>query len=187
MTTPVRPEKRLHAWREPVAPRPAATILLLRDTTEGPQVLMTRRSAKASFAPGAYVFPGGTVDACDASPQARERAARRADQDETILSYATAAVREAFEELGILLARGDADAVAVAALAQRLNRSHDADLFAQIAQHGCAWHSTRCTGSATGSPTATCRSDSTRASSSRACPNTSGPSPTRASSSSRPG
>ncbi len=136
MTTPVRPEKRLHAWREPVAPRPAATILLLRDTTEGPQVLMTRRSAKASFAPGAYVFPGGTVDACDASPQARERAARRADQDETILSYATAAVREAFEELGILLARGDADAVAVAALAQRLNRSHDADLFAQIAQHG---------------------------------------------------
>ncbi len=136
MITTVRPEKRLHAWREPVAARPAATILLLRDTTDGPQVLMTRRSTRASFAPGAYVFPGGTVDARDASLRARERATRRTDQDETILSYATAAVREAFEELGILLARGNVDAAAVAALAQRLDRGHDADLFAQIAQHG---------------------------------------------------
>ena len=44
---------------------PAATVLLLRDTPAGIEVLMTRRSASASFAPGAYVFPGGGIDAAD--------------------------------------------------------------------------------------------------------------------------
>ncbi|MCO5105950.1 MAG: MBL fold metallo-hydrolase [Burkholderiaceae bacterium] len=136
MTTTVRPEKRLHPWREPVRPRPAATILLLRDTGDGPQVLMTRRSAQASFAPGAYVFPGGVVDARDASPLARERADVRADQDEEVLSFATAAVREAFEELGILLARGGAHAAAIADIARRLDRRREADLFSQVAERG---------------------------------------------------
>lgn len=128
MTTTIRPEKRLHAWRAPVTPRPAATILLLRDTGDGPQVLMTRRSATASFGPGAYVFPGGVVDPRDASPLARELARARRDQDEVLLSYATAAVREAFEELGILLARGRGDAASLAALARRLDRRDDAEI-----------------------------------------------------------
>ena len=67
----IRRDKLLHGWREPVVPRPAATILLLRDDpADGLQVLMTRRSATASFAPGAYVFPGGALDAADASPAA---------------------------------------------------------------------------------------------------------------------
>ena len=48
---------------------PAATVLLLRDTPEGLEVLMTRRSATASFAPGAYVFPGGRIEASDAVGQ----------------------------------------------------------------------------------------------------------------------
>src|SRR6218665_2174384 len=56
--------------REPVATRAAATVLLLRDAPDaagagGLEVLMTRRSAQASFAPGAYVFPGGGIDALD--------------------------------------------------------------------------------------------------------------------------
>ena len=62
----VRPSQLLYAQREPAVPRPAATVLLMRDTAQGPEVLMTRRSAKASFAPGAYVFPGGGIDAADA-------------------------------------------------------------------------------------------------------------------------
>ena len=56
----------LHPARTAVAVRPAATVLLLRDGPSGLEVLMTRRSATASFAPGAYVFPGGGIDAADA-------------------------------------------------------------------------------------------------------------------------
>ncbi|HUR89325.1 MAG TPA: MBL fold metallo-hydrolase [Ramlibacter sp.] len=80
----VRPSQLLHPQREPVTPRPAATVILLRDTPEGFEVLMTRRSATASFAPGAFVFPGGVIDPGE-TPQA-------------------AAVRESFEELGLDLA-----------------------------------------------------------------------------------
>jgi 8-oxo-dGTP pyrophosphatase MutT (NUDIX family) len=59
----VRPSQLLHPQREPAVPRPAATVLLLRDGAEGVEILMTRRSPTASFAPGAYVFPGGGIDA----------------------------------------------------------------------------------------------------------------------------
>ena len=62
----VRPSQLLHTQREPAPPRPAATVLLLRDRPDGIEVLMTRRSPTASFAPGAYVFPGGGIDAADA-------------------------------------------------------------------------------------------------------------------------
>jgi recombination protein RecT len=77
----VRATQLLHPQREPVAPRPAATVLLLRDSPAGIEVLMTRRSEKASFAPGAYVFPGGVIDAGETPEQA--------------------AVRESFEELAL--------------------------------------------------------------------------------------
>jgi len=60
----------LHPQREPAPLRPAATVLLLRDGPQGIEVLMTRRSMTASFAPGAYVFPGGGVDAADARAHA---------------------------------------------------------------------------------------------------------------------
>lgn len=99
----VRPSQQLHPQREPAPPRPAATVLLMRDTTQGPEVLMTRRSATASFAPGAYVFPGGAIDAADAGAHAW--ATRRPTQDDTSLTQAIAAIRESFEELGVLLAR----------------------------------------------------------------------------------
>jgi recombination protein RecT len=99
----VRPSQLLHAQREPAATRPAATVLLLRDADSGIEVLMTRRSPTASFAPGAYVFPGGGIDAADAAGHAL--AARRPTQDDLRLTQAIAAIRESFEELGILLAR----------------------------------------------------------------------------------
>ncbi|MFZ3029044.1 MBL fold metallo-hydrolase, partial [Rhodoferax sp.] len=83
--------------------RAAATVLLLRDTSGGLEVLMTRRSSKASFVPGAYVFPGGGIDAADACCHAL--AQRRATQSAPALTQAIAAIRESFEELGVLLAR----------------------------------------------------------------------------------
>jgi recombination protein RecT len=98
----VRTSQLLHPQREPATPRPAATVLLLRDTPQGFEVLMTRRSPSASFAPGAYVFPGGTIDAADAL--AHDIATRRPTQDDLRLTQAIAAIRESFEELGILLA-----------------------------------------------------------------------------------
>ena len=99
----VRPSQLLHTQREPVPTRPAATVLLLRDAPQGFEVLMTRRSPAASFAPGAYVFPGGTIDAADA--QSHDIAARRTTQDDLRLTQAIAAIRESFEELGVLLVR----------------------------------------------------------------------------------
>ena len=78
-------------------------MLLLRDSPAGIEVLMTRRSLTASFAPGAYVFPGGGIDAADAA--AHPHATRRPTQSDEHLTQAIAAIRESFEELGVLLAR----------------------------------------------------------------------------------
>lgn len=64
---------------------------------------MSRRSATASFAPGAYVFPGGGIDPADAA--SHHIAARRPTQGDLHLTQAIAAIRESFEELGVLLAR----------------------------------------------------------------------------------
>ena len=99
----VRPTQLLHTTRTPAALRPAATVLLLRDSPQGIEVLMTRRSMTASFAPGAYVFPGGGIDAADAL--AHSQSTRRATQSDVHLTQAIAAIRESFEELGVLLAR----------------------------------------------------------------------------------
>lgn len=73
----------------PVTPRPSATVLLLREGTPW-ELLLVHRPGGADFAPGAYVFPGGTVHDDDRSFEDQIRAA---------------AVRELFEEAGILLAR----------------------------------------------------------------------------------
>lgn len=105
-----RPNQYLHPHKEPVAPLEAATALLLRDTprAEGGtalEVLMTRRSPQASFVPGAHVFPGGGIEAQDAAPEAHALAYHRPDQTGQRLTEAIAAIRESFEELGILLAR----------------------------------------------------------------------------------
>ena len=117
-----RTHQQLHPHREPVPTLAAATVLLLRNAeSDGAlEVLMTRRSAQASFAPGAYVFPGGGIDALDAAPATHAAAARRPTQSDEHLTEAIAAIRESFEELGILLARhadgrmaGDSDIAAI--------------------------------------------------------------------------
>ncbi|MFM2035495.1 MAG: Hydroxyacylglutathione hydrolase, partial [Pseudomonadota bacterium] len=82
----IRPSQLLHPARTPAPTRAAATVLLLRDSPQGLEVLMTRRSATASFAPGAYVFPGGGIDAADA--QTHLLALRRPTQSDDSLTEA---------------------------------------------------------------------------------------------------
>ena len=120
-------------WREPqigdesdlaaVLPRPAATALILRDRPHGLEVFMVVRHHRIEFASGALVFPGGKVDSEDASadwdgltappPGGLDRA------------FAIAALRETFEEAGILIARGrGAPNLLTAALARRIVAAH---------------------------------------------------------------
>ncbi len=100
----------------PAQPRPAATVVLMRDADEGVQVLLLKRVHSAGFVPGAYVFPGGRVDGGDADPEVLVRtvsltvdlAAERMglhDADPPAVAYYLAALREAFEETGILVGR----------------------------------------------------------------------------------
>ena len=107
-----------HEPDQPVPTRPAATILLLRDGSEGLETLMLRRTRNAGFVPGAYVFAGGRVDRADADPEvlarlegldpdrASLRLALPPDAAPPAAAYYTAALREAFEETGLLVARG---------------------------------------------------------------------------------
>src|SRR4051812_47610398 len=92
-------------------PRPAATLILLRPGTKGPQVLMIQRTQSAAFLGGAYVFPGGSLDPQDSDPRVLKRvvgiAAEKADVRLGVpsgaLPYHVAAIRECFEEAGVLL------------------------------------------------------------------------------------
>jgi 8-oxo-dGTP pyrophosphatase MutT (NUDIX family) len=70
--------------------RPAATVMIIRDAERGIEVFMLRRTLKAAFGSGMYVFPGGRVEASDG--------------DDLERAHRLAAVRECFEEAGILLA-----------------------------------------------------------------------------------
>jgi 8-oxo-dGTP pyrophosphatase MutT (NUDIX family) len=115
----------------PVEPVPAATVMLLRDSAAGPEVLLLERHSKSEFLPDAYVFPGGRVDEEDHELGARVAGldARGASallptvRPELALGFFVAAIRETFEECGVLLARrrGDSklvDAATAAALAR---------------------------------------------------------------------
>lgn len=95
-----------------MTPRPAATLILLRRGPQGPEVLMIQRSHSAVFLGGAYVFPGGAVDRQDSDPALLERvlgledgkASARLNLASGAIAYYVAAIRECFEESGILLA-----------------------------------------------------------------------------------
>ncbi len=109
----------------PVAPRPAASILLLRDGPAGLETFMVVRHHQINFASGALVFPGGRMEPADA-----EIVAALADP---LAPFKVAAIREAFEECGVLLARAEGeDGYVPAARAAALDRAAPfADLMAR--------------------------------------------------------
>ncbi len=85
-------------------PALSATILLLRDGAQGLEVFMVVRNYQIDFASGALVFPGGKVDEGDRAPSIRARCQGDAGLDEEALALRVCAVREVFEECGVLLA-----------------------------------------------------------------------------------
>ncbi|MCJ7709674.1 MAG: MBL fold metallo-hydrolase [Chloroflexi bacterium] len=95
-------------------PRPASTVALLRNDPPGVEVLLTHRPATMAFGPGLHVFPGGAVDPEDSDPALLARSALDAAAcaaswagdlaPKTAIAHAVAAIREVFEEAGVLLA-----------------------------------------------------------------------------------
>jgi 8-oxo-dGTP pyrophosphatase MutT (NUDIX family) len=92
-------------------PRPASTVLALRDGDEGYEVLMLRRNLKSDFVGGAYVFPGGGVDTADGEVDLQrlvfgindEQASDRLGLERGGIAYYVACLRELFEEAGLLI------------------------------------------------------------------------------------
>ncbi|MEU3466171.1 NUDIX hydrolase [Streptomyces sp. NPDC006733] len=133
----------------PVTPRRAATVLLLRDgasgpggadavggSGEGPAVHMLRRRASMAFAGGAYAYPGGGVDPRDekpvrwAGPSLDEWSAALGVDPVSAQAVVCAAVRETFEEAGVLLAGPDGDSV----VADTTGESWEADREALVSR-----------------------------------------------------
>lgn len=118
-------EEQTRAWlstpeqeRSVSAPRPSATVMLLREGPDGPEVFVLRRASSMAFAPGMVAFPGGGVDPRDADPgvpwagpEAAEWAARLGTDEAVARELVIAAAREVFEECGVLLAGPSAEVV----------------------------------------------------------------------------
>jgi len=104
--------------KAPAEPRNAATVVLLRPGDAGPEVYLLRRHVSMEFAGGMFVFPGGGVDPRDddadvawAGPTPDEWAERLGVEEDLARALVCAAVRETFEESGVLLAGPSADEV----------------------------------------------------------------------------
>jgi 8-oxo-dGTP pyrophosphatase MutT (NUDIX family) len=124
--------------------KPAATVLLLRDGDTGLDVFMVRRTMSAAFASGMYVFPGGRVDEADGHGAVHELCDGLSDEEASGLlkissgglAYWVAAIRECFEEAGVLLARhndtGDVirfeDPDTIARFEEHRHKIHDGEL-----------------------------------------------------------
>ena len=112
----------------PPTPRPAAAVILIRDTESEPEVLLVRRRSDVGFAAGAFVFPGGTLDAEDDDPRwedhldpppahavagaadgetGGQRRGRGRGRGPTWRALVVGALREMFEETGVLLSKGE--------------------------------------------------------------------------------
>jgi 8-oxo-dGTP pyrophosphatase MutT (NUDIX family) len=99
--------------------RDAATVMLVRDGEGGVEVFMLRRNLNSDFVGGAYVFPGGAVDEADRHADLERICRGRSDDqasnllgvDRGGLAYWVAAIRESFEEAGVLLATDQAGTV----------------------------------------------------------------------------
>jgi 8-oxo-dGTP pyrophosphatase MutT (NUDIX family) len=123
-----------------VQPRPAASIMLLRDTSNGLEVFILRRVTGMKFLPTATVFPGGGVDARDnedlpwAGPSPAEWARRMGCDELTARQLIATAVRELFEEVGVLLAGPSSNELVTGSVAEQWGperaalESHDISL-----------------------------------------------------------
>lgn len=117
----------------PVVPRPAATVILARNVSDGIEVFMMERTTAVEFAKGMHVFPGGALDRTDHHPEIASLCVGLDDKaaSETLgieqggLAYWIAAIRECFEESGLLLGyRGNDQLLQLA--------SHEADRLAAL-------------------------------------------------------
>jgi len=104
-----------HTTDRPKEPKPAATVILVRENSSEFQVFLLRRSVRSGFFPSTYVFPGGTVDSEDLNielwsehgdmdPDAISRSLGGELSMEETIAYGVTAIRETFEEAGVLLA-----------------------------------------------------------------------------------
>ncbi len=102
------------------APRPkdAATLILIQHTHAGPKILMGRRASGHSFMPDKYVFPGGKVDRSDRFVEAHDELSAQSAEDLSKANktrhpraFALAAIRETWEETGLLIGKPGALAV----------------------------------------------------------------------------
>lgn len=125
----------------PLIPRPAATVTLVRDAPNGFEVLMMQRNFQSVFMPGMHVFPGGAVDPHDSSEQIAALciglndidASRKLGITSGGLAYWIAAIRESFEEAGILLACNDQGEIVTLDDAVRAERFHS---YRSRVEHG---------------------------------------------------
>ncbi|MET0579377.1 MAG: NUDIX hydrolase, partial [Ilumatobacteraceae bacterium] len=146
-----------------VPAKPAATVVLVRDvapgTTDGVEVFVLRRTANAAFAAGMYVFPGGRVDEIDGADSLEPYCDGLDDATASALlgiergglAYWVAAVRECYEEAGLLLARtrdggpppivaGERSAVHAGTLSmEELCRRHDLVLDLSAIRYVAHW------------------------------------------------
>ncbi|MDO9015925.1 MAG: hypothetical protein Q8S73_34855 [Deltaproteobacteria bacterium] len=127
----------------PTAPRDAATVLVVRDSVDGPEVFFVKRSAAMRFMGGAYVFPGGRLDDEDGDPavdcdlDAEACALRLGEPDgRRARALHVAALRECLEESGLLLCAGAVGGADVDALRAALVPKGRPSLAALLRQHG---------------------------------------------------
>lgn len=125
------------------APRDAATVLVVRDSPEGPEVFFVKRAAAVRFMGGAYVFPGGRLDPEDADPAVAcdleaDACARRLGEPDGARARAlhVAALRECLEESGLLLSAGEVAPDVIDALRSALEPKERSSLAALLGQHG---------------------------------------------------
>jgi 8-oxo-dGTP pyrophosphatase MutT (NUDIX family) len=108
------PSKTTAPLQTPAAPRASATVMIVRDGAKGLEIFMVARDRQVDMATGAVIFPGGKVDADDAAPLWGGLSAPRAPER----AYWIAALRETYEESGLLLANAGPSHVDAASAAK---------------------------------------------------------------------